>query len=37
MTYNNWEYGDVYIKDIMEVKPKLIDATDEWRLTYASN
>ena len=37
MTYDRWEYGDVYIKDIMEVNAKLIDATDEWRLTYATN
>jgi hypothetical protein len=34
MTYDSWEYGDAYIKDIMEVKPKLIDATDEWRFNY---
>tara|TARA_Y100000385_G_C12520480_1_gene395169 strand:+ start:164 stop:451 length:288 start_codon:yes stop_codon:yes gene_type:complete len=34
MTYDSWEYGDAYIKDIMEVNPKLIDATDEWRFNY---
>lgn len=34
MTHDSWDYGDTYIKDIMEVKPKLIDATDEWRFNY---
>ena len=34
MTHGSWDYGDTYIKDIMEVKPKLIDATDEWRFNY---
>ena len=34
MTHGSWDYGDTYIKDIMEVKPNLIDATDEWRFNY---
>ena len=34
MTHGSWDYGDTYIKDIMEVKPTLINATDEWRFNY---
>ena len=34
MTYDSWEYGDTYIKDIMSVNPKLVSATDEWKQTY---
>ena len=34
MTYGSWEMGDTYIKDIMEQKPELIQATNEWRETY---
>jgi hypothetical protein len=34
MTYGSWEMGDTYIKDIMEQKPELIQATDEWRDSY---
>jgi len=34
MTYDNWEYGDVYIKDILDTNPVLLSATDEWKETY---
>ena len=34
MTHGSWEYGDTYIKDIMSVRPTLINATDEWRFNY---
>ena len=34
MTYDSWEYGDAYIKDILGVKPKLLSATDDWKATY---
>ena len=36
MTYDSWEYGDAYIKDILGVKPKLLSATDEWKSTYVN-
>ena len=35
MTYDSWEYGDVYIHEIMSVNPKLISATEEWKKEYA--
>jgi|TARA_B110000240_G_C13415334_1_gene417055 hypothetical protein len=34
MTYDSWEYGDAYIGEILETKPLLISATDEWKETY---
>ena len=34
MTYDTWEYGDVYIKDILDTNPVLLSATDEWKETY---
>ena len=34
MTYDSWEYGDAYIKDILNTNPELISATDEWKETY---
>jgi len=34
MTYDSWEYGDAYIKEIMDTKPMLTGATKEWRETY---
>jgi hypothetical protein len=34
MTYDSWEYGDAYIKDILNTNPQLISATDEWKETY---
>ena len=34
MTYDDWEYGDAYISEIMSVKPKLLSATDDWKATY---
>ena len=34
-TYDEWEYGDGYINDIVGLKgTKLISATDDWRETY---
>jgi len=34
MTYDTWEYGDVYIKDILDTEPELVSATEEWKETY---
>ena len=34
MTYDRWEYGDAYIKEILDVNPELISATEEWKETY---
>ena len=34
MTYDSWEYGDAYIKDILNTNPELISATNEWKETY---
>mgnify|MGYP006122004865 FL=1 len=34
MTYDNWEYGDAYIKEILDTNPQLISATKEWKETY---
>ncbi len=34
MTYDSWEYGDAYIKEILDTNPKLVSATDEWKETY---
>ena len=35
MTYDDWEYGDGYINDIVGLKgTKLISATDDWKATY---
>ena len=33
-TFDDWEYGDGYISEIMSMKPKLLSATDDWRKTY---
>ena len=33
-TYDEWEYGDGYISEIMSMKPKLLSATDDWKATY---
>ena len=33
-TYDSWEYGDTYIKDIMDTKPRLIKSTKEWKEQY---
>ena len=34
-TYDEWEYGDGYINDIVGLKgTKLISATDDWKATY---
>jgi hypothetical protein len=35
MTYDNWEYGDAYIHEIMSVNPELVSATKEWEEQYA--
>ena len=34
MTYDSWEYGDVYIKEIKDVGAKLIDSTPSWKEVY---
>ena len=34
MTYDRWEYGDAYIKEILDTNPQLISATKEWKETY---
>jgi len=34
MTYDSWEYGDAYIKDILSLKPMRTGASKEWRETY---
>ena len=34
MTYDSWEYGDMYINELMSLKPELVSATDEWKETY---
>lgn len=34
MTYDSWEYGDAYIKEILDTNPELISATEEWKETY---
>ena len=34
MTYDRWEYGDAYIKEILDVNPELISSTEEWKETY---
>ena len=34
MTYDRWEYGDAYIKEILNVNPELVSATEEWKETY---
>ena len=35
MTYDDWEYGDGYINDIVGLREtKLISATDDWKATY---
>tara|TARA_E500000081_G_scaffold120916_1_gene125625 strand:- start:251 stop:676 length:426 start_codon:yes stop_codon:yes gene_type:complete len=35
MTYDDWEYGDGYINDIVGLRgTKLISATDDWKATY---
>jgi len=36
MTYDSWEYGDMYINELMSLKPDLVSATDEWKETYKS-
>ena len=33
-TFDRWEYGDTYIKDIMSVGAKLIKSTGKWREQY---
>jgi len=30
MTYGSWERGDVYVSDILELNPTLIQADPEW-------
>ena len=30
MTYGSWERGDVYVSDILELNPQLIQADPEW-------
>ncbi len=37
MTYDSWEYGDAYIREIMDTNPMLISATEEWRKEYDSH
>ena len=34
MSYDQWEYGDMYIAELMSMNPELTQATDEWRKTY---
>ena len=34
MTYDSWEYGDVYINEIKDVGAKLIDSTPSWKEVY---
>lgn len=34
MTYDSWEYGDAYIKEILDTNPELVSATKEWKETY---
>tara|TARA_R110000787_G_scaffold109450_2_gene217986 strand:+ start:138 stop:434 length:297 start_codon:yes stop_codon:yes gene_type:complete len=34
MTYDRWEYGDAYIKEILDVNPELVSSTEEWKETY---
>ena len=36
MTYDSWEYGDAYIKEIMDTKPMRTSATKEWEETYGA-
>ena len=36
MTYDSYELGDVYRKDIEDIGAVLIDATDEWRKVYGA-
>ncbi len=36
MTYDSWEYGDVYINEIKDVGAKLIDSTPEWKEAYSA-
>ena len=33
-TYGSWEYGDMYIKELMSIEPELTQATPKWRETY---
>ena len=30
MTYGSWEMGDVYVNEILEVNPELIQAEAQW-------
>lgn len=30
MTYGSWERGDVYVDEILDLNPKLIQAEPEW-------
>ena len=32
-TYGSWEYGDIYIKDVINFH-NLIDSQDEWKKEY---
>jgi len=34
MTHGSWEYGDMYIEELMSMNPELTQATDEWRDSY---
>ena len=34
MTHGSWEYGDMYIAELMSMNPELTQATEEWRETY---
>jgi hypothetical protein len=34
MTYDRWEYGDAYIKEILDTNPELLSATKEWKESY---
>ena len=34
MTYDSWEYGDVYINEIKDVGAKLIDSKPSWKEVY---
>ena len=36
MTHDSWEYGDAYIKEIMDTKPMRTSATKEWEETYGA-
>tara|TARA_R100000781_G_scaffold44961_1_gene30518 strand:+ start:214 stop:495 length:282 start_codon:yes stop_codon:yes gene_type:complete len=35
MTHDRWEYGDAYIREIMDTKPMLVASCKEWREQYA--